>query len=449
MHEPQHSSYTDFYLMHSHRELPIGSPKETGNQSYADPNPTFFTIRSLFRLSNDYRDVLYFRLSYVSSDLINSGVLPSVPTGTLSSGQGPLILDTSIPNSILLQPLVSEPGHIADLSESLFHNMPNPPIISPPSPENTDAAIGDNSSTSQLESRNMSQSDINTLLERIDRLEELIRRSHSGSSSTVGLPPLSPPPVSPGRSRRSRWTRSASGNSTPLRPELTTVTSYELLKPPISRTTINDKIKFTAMSANGQKLALLTEEVFRIFDTKSPIRHVCMGQFVDKGTHFKYSHQGEEMKSQVPLPVEKFEIAKFSCVAMSNEYLAIGCKGRMMIFIIDGEHVGRWICYAIHDPTTWMEKLEFSADGRTLVALLRSQSGTISGSQSKALMYSTENIQKEDIERQTPVPPIPEVAPTRKRDWEFDTPTHVGFSGDRFTTLSQFNLTRTKWTGEM
>ena len=364
---------------------------------------------------------------------INSAILPSVPTGTLSSGRDPPILDTSIPNSILLQPLVSEPGHAADLSESLFHNMPNPhaPIISPPSPENTEAAIGDNSSTSQLEPQNMSQPDINTLLERIDRLEDLILRSHLASPSTVELPPLSPPPISPGRSdstrsgrsRRSRWTRSASENSTPLRPELTTVTSYELLKPPISRTTINDKIKFTAMSANGQKLALLTEEMFRIFDTKSPVRLVCMGQFVDKGTHFKYSHQGEEMKSQVPLPAEKFEIGKFSCVAISNEYLAIGCKGRMMIFIIDGDHAGRWVCYAIHDPTTWMEKLEFSADGRTLVALLRSQSGTTSGSQSKALIYSTENIQKEDIERQTPVPPIPEVAPTLKWDWEFDVPT--------------------------
>jgi hypothetical protein len=187
------------------------------------------------------------------------------------------------------------------------------------------------------------------------------------------------------------------------------------------------------MSGNGRKLALLTEEVFRIFDTKSPVRLVCMGQFVDKGTHFKYSHPGGEMKSQVPLPAEKFEIGKFSCVALTNEYLAIGCKGRMVIFIVDGEHAGRWICYALHDPTTWMEKLEFSADGRTLVALLRSQSGTTSGSQSKALIYSTENIQKEDIERQIPVPPTPEVAPTLTWDWEFDAPTSIGFSGDGMT----------------
>jgi hypothetical protein len=187
------------------------------------------------------------------------------------------------------------------------------------------------------------------------------------------------------------------------------------------------------MSANGRKLALLTEEMFRVFDTNGSVRLVAMGQFMDKGTHFKYSHQGGEMNLQVPLPAEKFEINKFSCVAVSNEYLAIGSKGRMMIFVIDGEHAGRWVCDAIHDSTTWMEKLEFSADGGTLVALLRCESGRSSSFQSKALIYSTENIEKENIEREPPVPPLSEVAPTLKWDWEFDTPTSVGFSGDGMT----------------
>jgi len=372
---------------------------------------------------------------------IDPTMFPNAPTGTLSSGHHPPILDAGIPAAILTQPLVAEPGHTTGLSEILFHNMPNPgtPVISPPSPEHTEpAAIGDNSSTSRTQ--NLSQPDINALFERMDRLEELIRQTHSASPSTVERLPSSPSPgradsLRSGPSRRPRW-RSGSGGSTPLTPELTTVTSHELLKPPISKTTVNDRTKFTAISTNGQNLALLTDETFRIFDTtQSPISLACMGRFVSKGTDFQYLHPSREMESQVPLPDEQFEIGKFSCVAISNEYLAIGCKGRMMIFIIEGEHAGRWVCDAIHDSTTFMEKLEFSADGRTLLALLRSQSSSpVLGSQSiEALIYSTENIQKEDIIRQSPVTPTPEVAPALKWNWDFATPTGIAFSGNGMT----------------
>jgi hypothetical protein len=187
------------------------------------------------------------------------------------------------------------------------------------------------------------------------------------------------------------------------------------------------------MSANGQRLVVITDRRFRIYkidDKKNPVISLsCMGLFNDTGTDFKYLHQDGDVKSQTPLAIEKFQIGKFSCAAVSTEYLAIGCKGRMMIFTVEGEHGGRWVCDAIYDLNTIVEKVQFSADGRTLLVMVRTQANSTSGAQSKAHIYCTENISKVDIERQTPVPPIPE-EPTLEWDWEMDAPAAVAFSGD-------------------
>ena len=137
------------------------------------------------------------------------------------------------------------------------------------------------------------------------------------------------------------------------------------------------------------------------------------------------------METQVPLD-ERFEIGQFSCVTMSNHYLAIGCKGRMMIFIIEGEHAGRWVCDVVHDPATMVEKLQFSADGRALVALLRAPPVASGSWQSKALIYSTETIEMENVDRQSPVTLIPESS-NLEWDWELDVPKCIAFSGDGMT----------------
>lgn len=133
------------------------------------------------------------------------------------------------------------------------------------------------------------------------------------------------------------------------------------------------------------------------------------------------------METQVPLPTERFKIAPFSCLTASNEYLAVGCIGRMMVFTIEGKYAGRWVCDAVYGEKTFVEKLEFSADGRTLVALLRS--GRDQTAKSKALIYSTENIQKDDLDRQTPVQPMLE-SPALEWKSGLDAPTSIAFSGD-------------------
>ena len=105
-----------------------------------------------------------------------------------------------------------------------------------------------------------------------------------------------------------------------------------------------------------------------------------------------------------------------------------------MIFSLMGGYAGRWVCNAIYDSNTWVEKLKFSADGRLLLALLRSSSSTAkSGYQSKALIYSSENIPKENLARQSPVIISPEEAPSLQWDWEYDEPIAVAFAGDGMT----------------
>lgn len=54
---------------------------------------------------------------------------------------------------------------------------------------------------------------------------------------------------------------------------------------------------------------------------------------------------------------------------MSDEYLAIGTKEKIMIFCVSGDHAGRWI--ACDDITkAAITKLTFSVDGSQLVALV-------------------------------------------------------------------------------
>jgi len=138
------------------------------------------------------------------------------------------------------------------------------------------------------------------------------------------------------------------------------------------------------------------------------------------------------METQLPLPktLERMKIARFSSLTVSNEYLAVGCKGRMMIFIIEGKYAGRWVWDAVYGEKTFVEKLEFSADGRTLVALFRSEGDETA--MLKALIYSTEHIRKDELDREHPVQPVPD-PPALAWEAGLDAPRCIAFSGDRRT----------------
>jgi hypothetical protein len=203
---------------------------------------------------------------------------------------------------------------------------------------------------------------------------------------------------------------------------------YELFLPPLSKEPMKDTICFTAMSADGQKIAIAGVRSFQIFGAASdePVSSKCKGEFTRKGKDFKYSNPRQEMSSQLPLPPTKYKVGQFSCLAVSNQYLAVGSLGRMMIFMVEGENGGRWIVDIVYDSSTSIEKLAFSANGMTLLALLKCE---INGKfYSKALFYSTENWEFDSATRQSPTPVHSDVQV--KWIWERDRPTAVTFSGD-------------------
>jgi hypothetical protein len=94
---------------------------------------------------------------------------------------------------------------------------------------------------------------------------------------------------------------------------------------------------------------------------------VCSATFDSKRV-FKYGSQETAPTTQHPAP-DKFQVSSFSCVALSDEYLAIGTKEKIMIFSVNGDHAGRWLaCDDIKKAA--ITKLTFSSNGSQLVALI-------------------------------------------------------------------------------
>ena len=274
-------------------------------------------------------------------------------------------------------------------------------------------------------------SDLAVLHSRITDLERELEELKRQPSAIQN--PLPTPPITPVRPRGN------SSSTTSTCADLTDVTSFDLFKPPISKSTIKDAICLTALSANGKTMVLSTEKIFRIFrfqgsDSDVPVHLVCSGQFTNEARpYFRYPQKGARMETQLPLPktLERMKIGRFSCLTVSNEYLAVGCKGRMMVFIIEGKYAGRWVCDAVYEEKTFVEKLEFSADGRTLVTLLRSEGDKTA--MSKALIYSTEDIQKDKLDREHPAQPVlesPLESPALAWEAGLDAPRCIAFSGD-------------------
>src|SRR5271170_2177539 len=105
---------------------------------------------------------------------------------------------------------------------------------------------------------------------------------------------------------------------------------------------IKDTVRLTAISATCHKVAVLTFKKFWVFETHQGTL-VCAGEFV-KDTKFKYASKGKSLGFQHPVP-DQFIMSPFSCVALSDSYLAIGAPGRVMVFSLKGDYVGRWVVY--------------------------------------------------------------------------------------------------------
>jgi hypothetical protein len=139
---------------------------------------------------------------------------------------------------------------------------------------------------------------------------------------------------------------------------------YELLRGTNAKAAKD--VEFTAISPSGSTVAVLTKSKFWVFET-STVSVVCSATFDSKRV-FNYGSQDRAPKGQHPTP-DKFQVSSFSCVALSDEYLAIGTKEKIMIFSVNGDHAGRWLaCDDIRKAA--ITKLTFSSDGSQLVALV-------------------------------------------------------------------------------
>jgi len=149
------------------------------------------------------------------------------------------------------------------------------------------------------------------------------------------------------------------------------------------------------MSAVGDKVVRLSKTRFWVFDTKLEVTFACTGHF-PKGNNYHYA-QGDRLQPQRPFP-GKHGISVFSSAAISSHFLAIGCQGRIMTFIIEGVEAGRWVTVdEFDDKEAVVETLTFSSDGKELLAVVRQKYGN--SFETTACILSSDQFPKERLSR--------------------------------------------------
>jgi hypothetical protein len=114
------------------------------------------------------------------------------------------------------------------------------------------------------------------------------------------------------------------------------------------------------------------------------------------GGHFKTKgryHHGSQMKGAKKNP---FEVKKFSCAAISDEYVAIGTGDKILIFGKDGE----W--FMVHkEKATSIHHLFFSPDGTELLAIVTTATAGVS--RQRVLIAPTNSFPGPTLERNNSV----------------------------------------------
>ena len=168
----------------------------------------------------------------------------------------------------------------------------------------------------------------------------------------------------------------SSTNQPTLTPIPTNVELYQL-RNLATKQKIPSKVELKVISATGDKVAVLSKRRFWVFDTTSQVTLVCAGQFTNGKHAFQYALNDNKLETQHPIP-NKYKISDFSCAALSTVYLAVGCPGRVMTFIVEGDQAGRWVTLnEFEDKDALIEKLTFSTDGKQLLALVRIETGNV------------------------------------------------------------------------
>jgi hypothetical protein len=215
-------------------------------------------------------------------------------------------------------------------------------------------------------------------------------------------------------------------NQPTLTPIPTSVELYQL-RNLATKQKIPSKVELKVISAPGDKVAVLSKRRFWVFDTTSQVTLACAGQFTNGKHAFQYGLNDNKLETQHPVP-NKYKISDFSCAALSTVYLAVGCPGRVMTFIVKGDQAGRWVTLnEFEDKDALIEKLTFSTDGKQLVALVRIETGNIH--QSKALIFSTDEFPKDQLERKyNKKPTKPTASEVELENWQSYRPRVVAFS---------------------
>lgn len=186
---------------------------------------------------------------------------------------------------------------------------------------------------------------------------------------------------------------------------------------------IPERVELKEISASGNKIAVLGKKTFWVFNTHT-LSFACFGDFTNGKDAFQYATKDGTLQTQHPIPLEH-KVSRFTCAALSDTYLAVGCNGRVMAFVLEGKHAGRWIVLeSFDDKEAPVEKLSFSADGAQLIALLKVASGV--SHQFKAVIYSTSSFPQDNLDRKKPI--RPESTNVLLKDWQTYCPRGVAFS---------------------
>lgn len=202
---------------------------------------------------------------------------------------------------------------------------------------------------------------------------------------------------------------------------------------------IPERVELKEISASGNKIAVLGKKSFWVFNTH-PISFVCFGDFTNGRDAFQCATKDGTLQTQHPIPLEH-KVSRFTCAALSDTYLAVACNGRVMAFVLEGKHAGRWVVLdSFEDKEAPVEKLSFSADGTQLIALLKVASGV--SHQFKAVIYSTSSFPQDHLDRKKPI--RPESTDVLLKDWHTYCPRGVAFSSQGTLVAICTNYVRSK-----
>jgi len=182
-----------------------------------------------------------------------------------------------------------------------------------------------------------------------------------------------------------------------------------------------------AISPSGQFVGWFSSDGYEIYElTAAKPSIVCTGKV--KQRQYRYGrttperihaveHVVEETMSDIsnlassakgkatgrtPKPtrrnVEEQMTSGFSCAALSDSHIAVGAKDTVLIFAIQGEVPGRWVCVANVKGAARIEKLAFSPNGGELVALF-SLAKNDDGKNVQAIIYSTSEFTTDSDEK--------------------------------------------------